>query len=90
MSSTADRLVYMANQIARNLATMGDGAAAATARHIQQYWEPRMIAEIKAGDQSSLSPLAARAIDMIEGTGPFHVRETEPASIDGTGPCDAG
>jgi len=91
MSSTADRLIYMANQIARNLATMGDDAAAlTTANHIKQYWEPRMIAQIKGTDQSALSPIAARAIGLIHGTGPFHVRTAEPASIDGTGPCDAG
>lgn len=90
MSSSTDRLIYMANQIARNLATMGDEAAHATANHIKLYWDPRMIAGIKASDPSKLSPIAARAIGMIHGTGPFHVRETEPASIDGTGPCDAG
>ena len=38
-----DRLVMMANQIARNLAIQGaDKAPALTADHITRFWDPRM------------------------------------------------
>ena len=61
------RLVYMANQIARNLAPQGDDAAIAqTAQHIADYWDPRMKAAIIAGDRTGLSPLAAADIARIE------------------------
>lgn len=45
MSRTLDRLIYMANQIARNLATHPDPAAA-TADHVLHFWDPRMKALI--------------------------------------------
>src|SRR6266704_3608311 len=55
MMGTEERLVYMANQIARNFAAMGDDAAtAATADHIARFWEPRMRARILAGDPRQL------------------------------------
>jgi formate dehydrogenase subunit delta len=58
-------LVHMANQIARNLAVMGDAAAAAaTADHIRAYWDPRMKAAILA-DGAGLSPVAAAAVEHI-------------------------
>ena len=60
MSST-DRLVYMANQIAINLATDHDPVGA-TLRHIQLYWDPRMKKLIKENDGNNLSPVAAAAI----------------------------
>lgn len=60
-----ERLVYMANQIARNFATMGDDAAArATATHIIQFWDPRMKAGILA-HREGLTPVAAAAIGML-------------------------
>ncbi len=38
-----DKLVTMANQIARNLAVQGeDKVAALTADHIARFWDPRM------------------------------------------------
>lgn len=64
--SSDDRLVYMVNQIARNMATMsGDGAMDAVADHITSFWDPRMrarIAELASRDGSSLSPTAAAAV----------------------------
>lgn len=61
MKGTHDHLVYMANQIARNFATMGDAdAARATADHIASFWDPRMKAAIWA-DAMGLSPIAAAA-----------------------------
>ena len=45
----ADRLVLMANQIARNYAVEGEERAVRqTAAHIQKFWEPRMRAAITA------------------------------------------
>ena len=43
MRESDRRLIMMANQIARNLASRGDAAAAAaTADHIATFWDPRM------------------------------------------------
>ena len=58
----------MANDIARNLATQGeDEAIAATARHIIDFWDPRMKAAILGSDRAGLSPIAAAAIARIGG-----------------------
>jgi formate dehydrogenase subunit delta len=45
VSQTLDRLIYMANQIARNLATHTDPPAA-VADHIAHFWDPRMKEQI--------------------------------------------
>ena len=43
------QLIYMANQIARNLAAQGEAVAVAqTAQHIRDFWDPRMKAAILA------------------------------------------
>lgn len=61
-----DRLVYMANQIARNFAIMGDEEAArATAEHIRLFWDPRMREQIGAARRVALSPIATRALDLF-------------------------
>ena len=55
-----ERLVYMANQIARNLELRGhDAAVEETATHISKFWDPRMKATMLGGDRSALSPIAA-------------------------------
>ena len=60
------RLIYMANQIARNLAASGQEAAiAATAQHIRDFWDPRMKAAILAAEQSALDPIARAAVDRL-------------------------
>lgn len=42
-----DKLIYMANQIARSFRTRGhDAAVAATAEHISNFWEPRMRTQL--------------------------------------------
>lgn len=47
MMSNLERLVYMANQIARNFEALGsDAAAAATADHLLQFWDPHMKRQI--------------------------------------------
>lgn len=66
MMSNADRLVYMANQIARNLAAQGpDVAPRAVADHIAAYWEPRMRAQLLAMDNPALDPIAAQALGLL-------------------------
>jgi formate dehydrogenase subunit delta len=67
--STDEKLVYMANQIAAFFQTMPkDEAAAGVAKHINDFWDPRMRAKLreildKGGD--GLSPLAISAADQI-------------------------
>ncbi|WP_296677754.1 formate dehydrogenase subunit delta [Novosphingobium sp.] len=62
----SSHLVYMANQIARNLAAGGDAAAvAATAQHITDFWDPRMKAAILAGDHEALDPIARAAVERL-------------------------
>ena len=62
-----DKLIYMVNQIIRNLATRGDDeAVTATTEHLRLFWDPRMrreiLAHIDAGG-TGLEPLALRAVD---------------------------
>ena len=96
MMSNQDRLVYMANQIARNLATLGgDRAAKAVADHIARFWDPRMRAQIFAlHDEggAELSPIADRALALLRETGapPSQTGATEFNSVDGVGHSDAG
>lgn len=60
---TTERLVYMANQIARNFAAQGeDKAIAATANHIRLFWDPRMKAAILQRDDAGLEAIANKAI----------------------------
>ncbi|HKX22857.1 MAG TPA: formate dehydrogenase subunit delta [Rhizorhapis sp.] len=41
--NSLEKLIYMANQIARNFAALGDAnATAAVAAHIHDFWDPRM------------------------------------------------
>ena len=67
--STGDRLIYMANQIARNLASEGnERAAGMVADHIRSFWDPAMRARIRhlvIERPDALSPIAAAAIERI-------------------------
>lgn len=86
------RLVYMANQIARNFAAIGhDAAAKATADHIAQFWDPRMRAGL-AGDEADLSATAARALAILrKGGDPApQTRATQFNAVDESGGSDAG
>jgi len=57
------KLRYMADQIARNFAAQGhDEAVAATADHIDKFWDPRMKAAILAGDPAELTPVVREAL----------------------------
>lgn len=62
--NTVERLVYMANQIATNLAT-DDDPVAAIAQHIQLFWDPRMKKMILENGSHGLSPTAAAAISRL-------------------------
>lgn len=69
MMSTAQRLAYMADQIARNFLAMGhDRAVLATADHIQSFWDPRMkeraFAMLEESDDS-FTPLARAALIQV-------------------------
>lgn len=65
MSGSLDNLVRMANQIAANLTHEPDPAAA-TAEHIQLFWDPRMKRMIFDHDGAGLSPVAAQAIAALK------------------------
>lgn len=62
--TTNDRLVYMINQIAHNLATEDDPAGA-TANHIEQFWDPRMKRLILEHGNAGLSQIAADALGQL-------------------------
>lgn len=92
--STTDRLVYMAHQIARNLATMGEAqAVTALAEHLIRFWDPRMKAQIIsiAQDQpDSLSPtVAAAVVRMAQGRAAPKVDAAQFNAVDEAGHCDA-
>ncbi len=60
------RLRTMADQIARNFAAQGEAEAIeATAEHIRLFWDPRMKAAIRAADRSALTPIAAKAVELL-------------------------
>ncbi len=60
------RLAYMANQIARNFAAQGEETAiAATAEHLRNFWDPRMIATFVAVEVP-LDPIAAAARERLK------------------------
>lgn len=87
MMTPQERLVYMANQIARNFVAQGEEKAIlATADHIAAYWDPRMKAGIFA-DSSGLEPVAAGAIALLRAhITPAH----QTAATEEQGGCDAG
>lgn len=61
-----ERLRYMADQIARNFAALGEEQAiAATADHIARFWDPRMKAQLLASDRAALSAAAAKAVELL-------------------------
>ncbi|WP_066804653.1 formate dehydrogenase subunit delta [Sphingomonas asaccharolytica] len=70
--STVDHLVYMANQIARELASQcPDRPVAATRDHLRQFWDPRMRQAIVAyldGGGEHLSEIARGAVAMLHET----------------------
>ena len=76
---TAEKLAYMANQIARNMA-LDEAPVASVADHITAFWTPVMINMLIAEGQSALDPIAAGAIRrIVEGRiPPPQNRATDP------------
>ena len=77
--STTDKLVYMANQIARFFVSQPRGAAAlSTADHIKSFWTPHMLRDIyahldKTGGEG-LMPASLEAITILKSAPPGAVR----------------
>lgn len=96
MMSNLERLVYMANQIARNFEAIGHEAAAkATADHIASFWDPRMkaqIFELIDGGKADLTPSARHALLSLRQDGPpeHQTRATEFNDVNEAGHADAG
>jgi formate dehydrogenase subunit delta len=70
MSASPDRLVYMANQIGAFFASQGAeaDAIAGIARHLADFWDPRMRAAIIAhldGGGAGLHAPVAKAIAIL-------------------------
>lgn len=67
---TNEKLVMMANQIARFFEAQGEERAVPQiARHIKDFWDPRMrsrIREMVARGGTSLDPLALAALQRLE------------------------
>ena len=64
--NSLQKLIYMANQIARNMA--GHDEAEAVATHIHDFWDPRMKAMIFAHLEASgegLDPVAHDALSQL-------------------------
>jgi len=72
IATTSDeRLVTMANQIARFFASQpGDTAVAGVAQHIADFWDPRMRAHIRAlaaaAGGAGLDPIARAAVERLK------------------------
>lgn len=61
-ASTPERLAYMVNQIAANLAHEADPVAAVAA-HIGDFWTPAMQQRLLAAGLDDLSPVARAAME---------------------------
>ena len=91
-----EKLIYMANQIARNFEALGhDHAVEATADHLNHFWDPRMksrITALSATAGDALMPTAAAAIAKLDaGDDPApQTRATRFAAAGEAGGSDAG
>jgi formate dehydrogenase subunit delta len=63
-ASTPERLAYMANQIATNLA-LSDDPVAATAEHIHSFWTPAMQRTLNGEGLDRLGPVARAAMAQL-------------------------
>jgi formate dehydrogenase subunit delta len=65
---TTEKLIYMANQIARNVTHEPDPAAM-IADHIEAFWSPRMKADVFAvlggPEGKALDPVARAALEQL-------------------------
>jgi formate dehydrogenase subunit delta len=65
-----EKMIHMANQIAAFFHTVPEGEGAkGVAEHINNFWEPRMRAQLFAmtdkGDTEKLDPLLVKALPLI-------------------------
>ena len=96
MTTTEERLAYMADQIVRNFMALGHEAAiTATADHIASFWDPRMKALAFAmldAPPLYLTDAGAAALRMLRDRGapPPQTKATEFASVTGGSHGDAG
>ena len=71
MSSSPDRLVYMANQIGKFFQSQGhDKAVPGVADHIRKFWDPRMRKQIYAhlaAGGAGLNPEVREALESLKG-----------------------
>lgn len=94
--TTAERLVYMANRIARNFAVAGERAAAlATADHIAHFWDPLMkqrAFRLAGEPDAAFDPIARDAVRLLatRGAPPPQSGATDFARVGEAGPSDAG
>ena len=68
MKKRPERLIYMANQIARFFAAQPGDAADGVAGHLKSFWDPQMRGEIiawTAAGGEGLDPLSAEAVGRL-------------------------
>ena len=70
-ATTPERLAYMANQIATNLA-LTDDPVAATAEHIHSFWTRAMQHTLLTHALDRLGPVARAAIEQVGALDPAH------------------
>jgi formate dehydrogenase subunit delta len=78
-AQSADKLVYMANQIARFFAVQpGQAAAQRTADHLVSFWAPPMreaiVSHLDAGG-AGLAPTAKAAVELLARRTPAEVEQ---------------
>ena len=83
----ADRLTYMANQIARFFAAQPRSTAAAeVAKHLREFWAPAMraaiISHLHEGGEG-LSPVATDAVRLLQADPASGARTMPGAGHDG-------
>jgi formate dehydrogenase subunit delta len=71
MSGSSDKIIRMANQIAAFFASYPqEEAVAGVRKHIKDFWEPRMKAQIRAevaAKNAGLNPLVVQAVETLPG-----------------------
>jgi formate dehydrogenase subunit delta len=68
--NSAEKLVYMANQIGKFFASQGEEVAVSgTAEHIKKFWDPRMrqtiLCHLAVGGHG-LDPVARHAVERLQ------------------------
>lgn len=67
MSSSLDRLVYMANQIGTFFNSQGhDKAVPGIADHIKKFWDPRMLKSIMAHIDAGGAGLEPNVLEALQ------------------------